>query len=102
MLQPKCVKTTKEKGEGDFFWLRFGSGLVLSLRCLSADDDLGNHSVPPGETWGFHFRTTYPGTTLFHCGFKWALADEKMFHVYNDNVDRYVCTRPGDPISASG
>ncbi|KAI4310336.1 hypothetical protein MLD38_035320 [Melastoma candidum] len=69
-----------------------GSGLLLALRCLSADDDLGNQLVPPGETWGFHFRTTFPGTTLFHCGFKWALADEKKFAVY-ETTTAVTCAR---------
>ncbi|KAI4311766.1 hypothetical protein MLD38_036636 [Melastoma candidum] len=69
-----------------------GSGLVLAFRCLSADDDLGVHLLPPGESWGFHFKTRFIGNTLFHCGFKWALADEKKFTVYDDNQHHYTCS----------
>ncbi|KAI4310337.1 hypothetical protein MLD38_035321 [Melastoma candidum] len=69
-----------------------GSGLVLSLHCLSADDDMGNLLLPPGETWRFHFKTRFLGKTLFHCGFKWALADEKKFAVYDDNQHHSLCS----------
>ncbi|KAI4310347.1 hypothetical protein MLD38_035331 [Melastoma candidum] len=65
-----------------------GSGLVLAFRCLSAEDDLGNRLLPPGESWEFHFKTRGVANTLFHCGFKWALADEKKFSVYDDNARR--------------
>ncbi|KAI4310340.1 hypothetical protein MLD38_035324 [Melastoma candidum] len=70
-----------------------GTGLVLLFHCLSADDDLGNRFLPPGESWEFHFNTRSVGNTLFHCGFKWALADEKKFSVYDDNQHRYTCSQ---------
>ncbi|GER35194.1 plant self-incompatibility protein S1 family [Striga asiatica] len=42
----------------------------LDLHCASKDDDLGNHTLGYGESWGFKFCVN-PFATLFYCNLYW-------------------------------
>ncbi|CAA0825319.1 Plant self-incompatibility protein S1 family [Striga hermonthica] len=42
----------------------------LNLHCASKNDDLGNHTVGYGESWGFKFCVN-PFATLFYCDLNW-------------------------------
>jgi len=47
--------------------------LDLTVRCQSADDDLGSHLLHHGNNYSFHFVPKLPlfGQTLFFCSFAW-------------------------------
>ncbi|GMH29328.1 hypothetical protein Nepgr_031171 [Nepenthes gracilis] len=43
----------------------------ITVHCKSKDDDLGVHNIGAGESYGWHFRPNFLGSTLFFCGFNW-------------------------------
>ncbi|KAL9677236.1 hypothetical protein QQ045_005464 [Rhodiola kirilowii] len=63
-----------------------GNGKHLTLRCKSADDDLGYHSLIFGQSYGFDFRPNLLSTTLFYCSFSWD-GVTKYFTVYDAGRD---------------
>jgi len=50
---------------------QLGAGGVLSLHCMSRDNDLGQQYIQPGENFGFSFHTNFWGTTQLWCTFGW-------------------------------
>lgn len=48
-----------------------GENQILTFRCASGDRNLGTHTLPWGEKWGFGFIPNIWGTTLYHCNFAW-------------------------------
>lgn len=45
------------------------AGSSVTVRCQSADDNLGQHVLWPGQRWGFGFHLNLFNTTLFTCEF---------------------------------
>ncbi|KAI4313537.1 hypothetical protein L6164_026510 [Bauhinia variegata] len=43
----------------------------LTVHCKSKDDDLGFHTLQPGQSYQFHFRPELFATTLYFCSFAW-------------------------------
>ncbi|AES76933.2 putative plant self-incompatibility S1 [Medicago truncatula] len=45
----------------------------ITVRCKSKDDNLGDHTLMPGETYEFSFKPSHLPfkNTLFFCGFTW-------------------------------
>ncbi|KAH8933886.1 hypothetical protein BDL97_18G054200 [Sphagnum fallax] len=95
---------------------QLGAGGVLSLHCMSRDNDLGQQYLQPGENFGFSFHTNFWGTTQFWCTFGWN-SHKDAFTVWrgpgfwrNHSQDCYQClwyVRPegfyraqqGDPMT---
>ncbi|KAI4311683.1 hypothetical protein MLD38_036559 [Melastoma candidum] len=68
------------------------SGLVISLHCLSQDDDMGTMLLAPGDQWDFQFHLNIDGGTLFHCGFTWFGAKTTYrLTVYDNSVHNGEC-----------
>ncbi|OVA13122.1 Plant self-incompatibility S1 [Macleaya cordata] len=40
----------------------------MVIHCRSKDDDLGEHSIPYGQTYTWSFHPNFIRTTLFWCG----------------------------------
>ncbi|KAI8560833.1 hypothetical protein RHMOL_Rhmol04G0286500 [Rhododendron molle] len=62
----------------------------LLLRCQSADDDLGNHTLSTGEEFKWNFHPNFFGTTLFFCHFYWGSKDKSVV-TYDNNIDWKYC-----------
>ncbi|KAG5589225.1 hypothetical protein H5410_039739 [Solanum commersonii] len=43
----------------------------LDVHCLSRDDDLGVHTLEPGDKYDFSFHENFLSTTHFYCKLKW-------------------------------
>lgn len=46
---------------------QLANGVVLTIHCKSADNDLGVHVLSYGQFIGWHFRKNIWGTTRFYC-----------------------------------
>ncbi|KAF6176256.1 hypothetical protein GIB67_023547, partial [Kingdonia uniflora] len=46
-------------------------GTPLNIHCKSKNDDLGEHTLANQESFSWHFRDNYWGTTLFWCAMAW-------------------------------
>ncbi|XP_010434864.1 PREDICTED: uncharacterized protein LOC104718755 [Camelina sativa] len=66
-----------------------GNQLTLLYHCRSKDDDLGNKTLQPGESWSFRFKRQFFGRTLFYCDFRWPRSPNKLywFDIYKDHRD---------------
>lgn len=62
----------------------------LTCRCQSKDDDIGYHTLHPGDSFEWKFRTNFQGTTLFFCHFWWG-AKQASFVVYNYSMGLNYC-----------
>ncbi|XP_048332638.1 S-protein homolog 19-like [Ziziphus jujuba] len=67
-----------------------GGGVNLTLHCKSKDDDLGVQNISPGGEWGFHFKTSAWGTTLFFCSVEWP-GTSHYFDAFVQSRDMDVC-----------
>ncbi|KAG7616196.1 Plant self-incompatibility S1 [Arabidopsis thaliana x Arabidopsis arenosa] len=63
-----------------------GNQLTLLYHCKSKDDDLGNRSLQPGESWSFSFGRQFFGRTLYFCSFSWP-NESHSFDIYKDHRD---------------
>ncbi|CAL5207425.1 unnamed protein product [Lathyrus oleraceus] len=59
--------------------------LDLTIHCKSADNDLGVHLLHHGESFGWNFKISLIGHTLYYCSFEW----NGGFHYY----DIYIASR---------
>ncbi|CAO2841224.1 unnamed protein product [Amaranthus hypochondriacus] len=59
----------------------------LTIHCKSKDNDLGVHVISFNGTYGFQFKPSFFGGTLYYCGFTW---DESLhwFDIYVQSRDR--------------
>ncbi|KAK6914270.1 Plant self-incompatibility S1 [Dillenia turbinata] len=78
---------------------QMGSGIVLTVHCKSGDDDLGDHLLQQNEEYGFRFRPSFWGNTLYFCSFKW-WDQFKYFDVYiykrhDCRICKYVALQEG-------
>lgn len=66
-----------------------GNQPTLEYHCKSKDDDFGNRSLQPGESWSFSFRRQYFGRTLYFCKFGWPILPNEWysFDIYKDHRD---------------
>ncbi|KAK4729246.1 hypothetical protein R3W88_022234 [Solanum pinnatisectum] len=53
----------------------------LNVHCLSRDDDLGVHTLEPGDKYDFSFHENFLSTTHFYCKLKWG-RNSSIFDVY--------------------
>ncbi|KAK6930301.1 Plant self-incompatibility S1 [Dillenia turbinata] len=63
---------------------------ILEIHCESEYEDLGVHSLPPGETYHFSFRPNLFGSTIFYCSFQWDNIP-KYFDIYHQGIERKAC-----------
>lgn len=63
----------------------------LSMKCWSRDDDLGNHTLVPGQNFNFNFCESAWGS-LFTCHLWWNGKD-KTFDVYNSDWENEPCDK---------
>lgn len=66
-----------------------GIGSNLNIHCKSKDDDLGPQVIAPGAVWGFGFRVSLWGNTLFYCQVEWP-GSSHYFDAYIERRD--ACT----------
>ncbi|KAB2012049.1 hypothetical protein ERO13_D09G053014v2 [Gossypium hirsutum] len=62
----------------------------LMVHCKSKNDDLGAHVIPFSNTWQFHFRPNFWGTTLYFCKMVWE-GETKWFDIFNAERDNPYC-----------
>lgn len=57
----------------------------LQVRCQSADDDIGLHTLYMGQELTWRFRPSFFKTTLYWCHFYWG-AKQRSFAVYDPKI----------------
>lgn len=58
----------------------------LLIHCASKNNDIGNHTLYPGQLLEWSFCANYfPPTTLFFCRFRWG-QQNRAFEVYNEEI----------------
>ncbi|GFQ05820.1 hypothetical protein PHJA_002726100 [Phtheirospermum japonicum] len=75
----------------------------LLVHCKSKDDNLGTHTLMPGQSWGFNFCSK-PFSTLFICELHWNGLYRNNIVAFNDlwffdPCEKYKCIWT---VSASG
>ncbi|KAL7124374.1 hypothetical protein ABFS83_14G044400 [Erythranthe nasuta] len=79
----------------------------LLLHCASKNDDLGNHTLYPGQEFSWSFRTNIVSTTLFFCHFWWG-SKQSAFDVFDSNwyftydINNYMVKEDGFYFSNDG
>ena len=62
--------------------------LDMYLHCRSGDDDLGEHTLHHGESFGWKFDHNFFGGTKFWCIFNWnGNQEERKFDVFVQSRD---------------
>lgn len=56
----------------------------LVVHCFSGDDDFGNHSLAPGQSFYWIFRTNLFGSTQYFCHLWWG-SKQQGFVAFNSN-----------------
>lgn len=64
----------------------------IRVHCQSKDDDLGFHTLLPGEEFHWRFRENFWATTLYFCHFWWGSKDAN-FIVFDQNLS-VKCNNP--------
>ncbi|KAL3726790.1 hypothetical protein ACJRO7_031656 [Eucalyptus globulus] len=65
-------------------------GVMLTVHCKSKDNDLNVHQISPNGMWGFVFKPSVWGNTLFFCSMQWP----GQFHhvdIYDEGRDFDRC-----------
>ncbi|KAM7461265.1 hypothetical protein LguiA_029386 [Lonicera macranthoides] len=70
----------------------FEKGNDITVRCQSKNDDLGFHTLHPGEEFDWSFRENFFATTLFFCHFWWG-SKEASFTVFDQKLS-VKCNNP--------
>ncbi|WCJ36772.1 hypothetical protein M5689_017952 [Euphorbia peplus] len=67
-----------------------GATKDVLIRCKSADDDLGKHTLRYKQSYSFRFAPAFIKNTQFYCSFKW---DSKThwFDIYIRDRDTNYC-----------
>ncbi|PKI36638.1 hypothetical protein CRG98_042964 [Punica granatum] len=65
-------------------------GATFTIHCKSKDDDLGTHEVGTGQSYSFHFKVNFWGTTLFFCraSHEGNNVDFEIYRASRDDTDR--------------
>lgn len=72
----------------------------LVFHCFSSDDDFGNKTLHPGQSFHWDFKSNFFGTTLYSCQFSWG-PRHKGFDAFNaawkvdHNTYNYVVRNDG-------
>ncbi|KAM7514254.1 hypothetical protein LguiA_003843 [Lonicera macranthoides] len=66
-------------------------GVLVTIHCLSKDDDLGVQTLSYNQTFEWHFEPNVLHTTLFHCGVSTENVKEFKFDAYMYIRDRRGC-----------
>lgn len=69
-----------------------GHGMDLSVHCKSRDVDVGANIIPVNQTFSFHFRPNFWGTTLYFCKF-WLKNEVHWFDIYDFRRDHKHCSK---------
>ena len=77
-------------------------GLILTLHCKSADDDLGLQILSPNSSFVWSFAVNFFSSTLFHCSFQWKKDVIHKFAIYEANRDEFRCMRCNWTIKQDG
>ncbi|KZV24248.1 hypothetical protein F511_01730 [Dorcoceras hygrometricum] len=67
---------------------------MLSTHCWSRDDDLGSHTLAPGQNYNFNFCESAEGSTKFTCRLWWNGKD-KTFDVFSSSWTFEPCDKTG-------
>ncbi|GFQ01794.1 hypothetical protein PHJA_002323300 [Phtheirospermum japonicum] len=59
---------------------------TMSVHCVSKDDDLGDKSLNPGESFTWSFKLNLWQTTLFHCSFGVSSKLKTSHDVFNGEI----------------
>lgn len=70
---------------------KLGHNIPLGLHCKSKNDDLQYHVINYDQSFRFHFRPNFWGTTLFFCYFSWS-GGHGTWDIYKDRRDNDRCT----------
>ncbi|XP_073137731.1 S-protein homolog 29-like [Henckelia pumila] len=65
----------------------------LSMTCWSKDDNLGKHTLAPGQNYSFSFCESAWGTSKFTCHVWWINGKDKTFDVYDSDWDNEPCDK---------
>lgn len=61
----------------------FPNNTVVTVHCLSGDDDLRTHYLAYKKNFTFKFRVNIIGSTLFYCNFRWGDRSE-WFDIFDN------------------
>ncbi|MCL7051077.1 hypothetical protein MKW94_019633 [Papaver nudicaule] len=67
---------------------------MLTYHCKSKDDDLGERSLPPDNTWSWRFSVNIWDTTLYWCNFWWnenGKPRQESYQIYKAKRDMGRC-----------
>ncbi|KAG5558972.1 hypothetical protein RHGRI_008800 [Rhododendron griersonianum] len=74
---------------------QLANGVVLTIHCKSADNDLGVHVLSYGQFIGWHFRRNIWGTTRFYC-YLFSKRGNNSFDVFRQGMCSRHCPWSGE------